>query len=40
MNRFTTVEVVSRELESRALLAAYATQYGFDVFLGRKKTND
>jgi surface carbohydrate biosynthesis protein len=37
MNIFMTVEVASRELESRALLAAYATQHGFDVFLGRKK---
>jgi len=37
MNIFMTLEVVSRELESRALLPAYATLHGFDVFLVRKK---
>ena len=35
MNLFMTVEVVSRELDLQALLAAYATQHGFDVFVGR-----
>lgn len=37
MKIFLSIEVTSRELESRTLLASYAAKHGFEVVMGRKK---